>query len=258
MEFETLIVTESEHALTLTINRPAHNNSINTLLLNEINQALDIAAENQNIALIVLEGQKDLFCSGMDFHEILSWQAQANEAQKIREWTSLYMQTLRRFSLSQKVIVTKLDGKVIAGGTGLVAACDYVISTENTQFKLTEVLWGLLPAMVTPYLIKRIGYQKAYSMTLTARSVPAKEASQWGLIDEINPNSNAALSEFNRRIKRLNQNTIFDMKSYFRKFSRIDELAEAKAIEETTRLLQNPVVRKNIRNFVEQGTLPFV
>jgi polyketide biosynthesis enoyl-CoA hydratase PksH len=257
MEFETLIVTESEHALTLTINRPAQNNSINTILLNDINQALDVAAEDHSKTLIILEGQQDFFCSGMDFHEILSWQSQSHEAQKIRDWTSLYMQTLRRFSLSQKIFVAKLNGKVIAGGTGLVAASDYAISTDKTQFKLTEVLWGLLPAMVTPYLIKRIGYQKTYDMTLTARSVPATEASQWGLIDEINPNLNDALSEFSRRIMRLKQETIFEMKSYFRKFSRIDELTETRAIEETTRLLQNPTVRKNIRNFVEQGTLPY-
>lgn len=257
MTFETLIVEEDTHALSLTINRLPEKNSINITLLKEIHQALDQAEQNKSCSLIILKGQEGLFCTGMDFNEILSWKQQTDYSKKTFEWTSLYMHTLRRFATSSKVIISQLDGKVIAGGLGLVAASDYVIATERTEFKLTEALWELLPAMVAPYLIRRIGFQKAYEMTLTARTVPAAEALDWHLVDQINPRLDEALEDLTRRIHRLQGSTIQRLKAYFRGIWLIDEKTEANAIEETSRALQTQIVQENISNFVEHQKAPW-
>lgn len=256
MTYQTILTKKIPPVLFITINRPERNNSINTQLLTEINLALDEADSDKECLLVVLEGKNNFFCSGLDFEEILSWEKQPNAQQKIRAWALQYMNTLRRFSLSPKIIVSKLEGKVIAGGTGLVAASDYVIATENTTFKLTEALWGLLPAMVAPYLIKRIGNQKAFEMTLSARTVTAEEAKEWHLIDQVSGNFEEVLDDLIRRTQRLKGKTIVNMKSYFRELSLIDEHVETAAMEETVRLLQDPLVKENIRNFVEHKKLP--
>lgn len=257
MPYETLCIEEKPHTISLTINRPLSNNSINLTLLKEINEVLDQAENDEKCSLVVLEGKNGLFCTGMDFQELHPWLQQSDSLPKIEEWTTLYMQTLRRFATSSKVIACKLDGKVIAGGTGFVAASDYVVATERTQFKLTEALWGLMPAMVAPYLVRRIGHQKAFEMTLTARTVSAEEALEWQLVDQINADPDKAIAELSRRVQRLKDTTVKHLKHYFRGLWLIDDAMEMRAIEETTQLLHTDKVKENILNFVVNKKVPW-
>lgn len=252
-----LNIKEIDQTLVLTIDRLANQNCLNLGVLDELHKALDQAEQNPNCILIILEGQPGFFCTGMDFHEIVSWQQDPDFQQKIHAWTSSYIQLLHRFTTIPKVIAAVVDGKAIGGGVGLAAACDYVIATENSQFRLTEVLWELLPAMVAPYLIRRIGFQKAYEMTLTARSVSAGEAQQLHLVDEISQNKEESLTEFTRRISRLKNSTIQNFKTYFKGLWVIDERMESNAIRETSGLLQQESVKKNIQEFIMYGRTPW-
>jgi polyketide biosynthesis enoyl-CoA hydratase PksH len=133
MRFETIIVQETPRKLTATISRPNPGNSINSTLIHELGAALDLAESLPGCRTIVLEGAPGLFCTGMDFQEVaINSDVGAAETVGISE----YMLLLKRFTLSSKWIVCRLDGKVIAGGVGLVAASDIVISTERTEFSL--------------------------------------------------------------------------------------------------------------------------
>ena len=93
--------------------------------------------------------------------------------------TQMYMDTLRRITLFSKVVISCVDGQVLAGGVGLVACSDLVIATSKAEFGLSEALWGLLPAMVLPYLIRKVGVQKAYFMTLTTIRISVEEAKRY-------------------------------------------------------------------------------
>lgn len=251
MKFESLLFEQSDFFTTVTINRLEHQNSISSVLLKDLHKALDVVEGNPKNKVLILRGQKDLFCTGMDFKEILSWDFSKD---KIHNWATTYMSLLRRFATSSNVVVVIAEGKVIAGGVGLVAASDYVLSTPGTTFKLTEALWGLLPAMVAPYLMRRVGFQKAYVMTLLAKTIPAQEALSIGLVDEI--------SELNdlpclQRFKRLEKKTVTELKSYYQKMWILDSSIEQVAIDEITNLLQDPTVQTHIRNFVVHGHLPW-
>ena len=179
---ETIILRQAPRQLMVTISRPHRRNSIDSTLIRELGAALDLAEQSADCRTVVLQGAPGLFCTGMDFEEVTAHaDAQASETIRISEYLSL----LKRFTLSPKVIVSRLDGKVIAGGTGLVAASDLVLSTKRTEFSLSEALWGLLPCCVLPFLMRRVGFQKAYSMTLTTRSLSATEAHAIHLVDEL-------------------------------------------------------------------------
>ena len=254
MQFETIIVQEAPRKLTATISRPNRGNSINSTLIHELGAALDLAERLPGCRTFVLEGAPGLFCTGMDFQEVATNSGvEATETAGISD----YMLLLKRFTLSSKVIVCRLDGKVIAGGVGLVAASDIVISTKRTEFSLSEALWGLLPCCVIPFLIRRVGFQKAYFMTLTTKPVSASEACAIHLVDELTDHLEESLRKLTLRLNLLDDNTIVDMKRYFQKMGGITLELEQAATTEIARLVAQPHVQQNIANYVTQGAFPW-
>ena len=203
---------------------------------------------------MVIAGTPGLFCTGMDFQE-----AAANAAIKSTESPpiSAYLQLLKRFTLTSKVIVCRLDGKVIAGGVGLVAASDIVISSERTELSLSEALWGLLPCSVIPFLIRRVGFQKAYFMTLTTKPISAREAHAIHLVDELTDHLDETLRKLTLRLNLLDDEIIVDMKRYFQKMVGITPEIELAATKEFARLAAQPRVQQYIANYVTKGVFPW-
>jgi polyketide biosynthesis enoyl-CoA hydratase PksH len=231
------------------------NNSINDELIKELNLILDKVEQTPEIKMMVLKGQNQIFCTGMDFKEVANAQGDMQGA-----FSDVYIKTLNRISLLSKVVVCAIDGKVNAGGVGFVAASDYVIVTKNTQFTLSEAMFGLLPAMVLPYLIRRIGYQKAYTMTLTSGAVSGAEAKEIYLADELVENGELLDESIRRlllKVERVNENTLKTMKQYFRKLWIIDQKMEDVAMNQLKELVTKPEVVKNITNFVTSGKFPW-
>jgi polyketide biosynthesis enoyl-CoA hydratase PksH len=253
MSFATLQLVRTPRSSTIIINRPDNQNAINGLLLEEMHCALDLLESDSGCRLVVLEGQPGVFCTGMDFSEVAADDADAADAEKAQ----VFMKLLRRMSLCSKIIIAKVDGKVTAGGVGLVAASDFALATPRSQFSLSEALWGLLPACVVPYLIRRIGFQPAYWMTLSTLNFSAAEAAGFRLVDEVSENPDEAIRRLLLRLGRLDERTICDLKSYFRKMWIVNEEMEQVAVKEITRLVTEPRVRDNIREFVEHQRFPW-
>ncbi len=171
--------------------------------------------------------------------------------------TSPYLRLLKRFTLSPKVIICRLDGKVIAGGVGLVAASDIVISSERTELSLSEALWGLLPCAVIPFLIRRVGFQKAYFMTLTTKPISAREAQAIHLVDELTDHLDETLRKLSLRLNLLDDKVIVDMKHYFQRMGGLTPEIELAATTEFARLAAQPHVQQNIANYVTKGVFPW-
>ncbi len=250
-KFETLVLRESPRVLTVTLSRPERQNAINGRMLLELGQALDLAERDPSCRFFVLDGQPGTFCTGMDFNEV------AGDGGGEASRSDAYMTVLRRLSLSPKVVVARVDGRVTAGGVGLAAASDFVLATERTQFSLSEALWGLLPACVVPYLIRRTGFQKAYTMTLSTLPISAREALACHLADEVCDDLDEPLRRLLLRIGKLEESTIVELKSYFRRMWVITEAMEQEAVDEISRLVTEPRVRENIRQFVNHQRFPW-
>jgi polyketide biosynthesis enoyl-CoA hydratase PksH len=251
--YETLLVESQNNRMTITLNRIEQQNAISSTLLTELNLALDEAERNPHCQIVILKGQQGIFCSGMDLNEYVQL---AKSQETMRAWATLYMQTLKRLSTSPKIIAAAINGKVMAGGVGLVAASDFVIATDNASFKLSEALWGLIPGMVAPYLIRKVGFQSAYSLALTTKTITAKEAHNIHLVDVISERIGEELDSFLQRMERVKAVTVKELKSYFRKLS-IDNATELLAIEETVQRMLDPTVQATIRNYVENKKLPW-
>lgn len=254
MREKNLIVSQIHHAYVITFNRLEERNVLTNELLNEFHQILNEIEKISECKLVVIKGQKGIFCSGMDLREIQ--QTVPNEVDAIR-WSKQFMLLLKRIASFPKIVISLVDGKVIAGGNGIIAASDYVIATTNSSFSLSEALWGLLPANVLPYLIRRVGFQPAYTMTLTTETISAENALKMHLVDELSDNLDESLNKKMLRFSRIEEKTITYIKQYFRKLWLINDEVENLAICELARLIQEPQVQKNIKRFFEEGKYPW-
>lgn len=253
MRFTTLHLIERNYGIEVTIDRPEKNNTLNSLFLQEINDLLDYLENQPQHRILLLKGSKDFFCTGLDFQEISAF----TTAPQLEQWGQLYANTLKRFITSSQFIVSFVEGKVIAGGLGLVAASDWVIASENASFKLTEALWGLTPAIIAPYLLRRISSHQLLSLTLTCKGINASEAEAIHLVDEVNNHTDNALDQLFSRIQRIDTATIKQIKQFFNRFQPISDTMEREAIAEFVCGISSDNTKQHIRNYLADGTLPW-
>lgn len=249
-----IAVERSDGLIWITLDRARAGNSIDDRLLDELHAALDEVEQDTAVKVVVLRGQPGVFCTGLDFAAGAA--ADASTAARV---TSRFQTLLSRMSTISKIVVALVDGQVLAGGVGLVAASDFVLATPRSSFGLTEALWGLLPAVVLPFLIRRTGFGPAYAMALGTESVGAEAARAMRLVDEVldgDQDGRRVVEHKARRLARIDANTIAELKAYFRELWIVDETTERLALSEINRLLADPRIRARMKDFAETGTLP--
>lgn len=253
----TLLLTRlQDKTLHLILNRGTAKNSLNAALIQAFHQVLDEAEHNLGIRCIAIWGNANHFCTGMDFEEATHIQS-TQTLEDSENWNRHYMRLLRRLSMLPKATIACVDGVVMAGGMGIVAACDIVLATEKTRFSLSEALWGLLPSMVLPYLIRRTGFQPAYRLTMTTETLSAQDAEKLHLVDKVTDDLEKALKQYQTRIYRVSEATLQDLKRYMAHLHPITENTENRAVAETARLAHEPRVKQAIENFVRHQQFPW-
>jgi polyketide biosynthesis enoyl-CoA hydratase PksH len=251
--YQSILVSEQYGVVTLKINRPEASNSINNTLIKEMLDVFTQIESKSTIKAVVLEGNEQVFCTGMDFKAISSGGSEA----MIADDPNGYYNLLKHITLCSKIVIAKVDGKVNAGGIGIVAASDIVIAGKRATFGLSEALFGLLPACVMPFLIRRIGIQKAQWMSLMTQGISVQKAYEIGLVDELSENTQEVLRRSLLRLTRLETTTILDLKDYMSKLWIMSEETQKLAVNKITLLLESNHVQQNIKNFVEKGEFPW-
>ena len=132
--------------------RPDASNTINSELIDDLHRALD-DAEESGLTVIVLEGLPEVFCLGADFTEV------SQGAQQVTHDPEPLYDLWYRLATGPFITIAHVRGKVNAGGMGFVAASDIAIADASARFSLSELLFGLIPACVMPFLVRRIGFQ---------------------------------------------------------------------------------------------------
>ncbi len=248
MDYQTIKINHQSAVQRIQIYRPEANNSINTQLIQELLSALQAAEAEEEVKVLILEGLPDAFCTGMDFQEV------ANEKQvDLKISFHGYYNILKQMSQCSKVVVSLVRGKVQAGGVGLVAASDIVIADETVTFVLSELLFGLLPACVLPFLIRRIGFQKAYRLALTTQEISVSEAYQLGLVDEYGSNTNKLISQYVKRLRYLPSSGVRNLKTYINQLWIIQAETQDLAVNTISSLLADPTVQEKIKRFKSEG-----
>jgi methylglutaconyl-CoA hydratase len=179
MTYDTLLLTVADKVATVTLNRPDLRNAFNEGAIAELARVFDELGRNDAVRAIVLAANGPSFCAGADLNwmkKMAGYSHDENEADAMR-----LAEMLRTIYLCPKPTVARVQGDCYAGGMGLVAACDIVVASETAGFCLSEVKLGLIPATISPYVIKAMGEQAARRYFLTAERFDAAEAQRIGV-----------------------------------------------------------------------------
>ncbi len=179
MTYDTLLVTVADKVATVTLNRPDLRNAFNEQAIAELARVFDELGRDDVVRAIVLAANGPSFCAGADLNwmkKMAGYSHDENEADAMR-----LAGMLRTIYLCPKPVVARVQGDCYAGGMGLVAACDIVVASDTAGFCLSEVKLGLIPATISPYVIKAMGEQAARRYFLTAERFDAAEAQRIGV-----------------------------------------------------------------------------
>jgi len=180
-----LTVTLQDGVQTLTLSRPDVRNAFNDEVIAELKNAFIAVAQNPQVRCVVLAAEGPAFCAGAD----LNWMrrmADYTHAENLADAGELAAMLKAIYTCPQPTIA-RVQGDVYAGGLGLVAACDMVVSVDTAHYCLSEVKLGLIPATISPYVIRAMGARAAHRYFLTAERFEAHEAHRVGLVHEVVP-----------------------------------------------------------------------
>jgi methylglutaconyl-CoA hydratase len=169
----------------LVMNRPEVHNAFDDGLIADLTAAIDAMERDETVRAVVLTGAGASFSAGAD----LRWMrgmAQASEAENRED--SLRLATLmRRLQFLAKPTIARVNGAAFGGGVGLIACCDIAIAADGAKFALSEVKLGLVPAVISPYVIAAIGLRQARRLFVTGEIFGTAAASAMGLIHDVVP-----------------------------------------------------------------------
>lgn len=178
MQYLTCTINHS--VATVTLNRPEVRNAFNEGLIAELTHVFAELGADDAVRVVVLAAAGPSFCAGAD----LNWMrrmADYSYDENLADAGAL-AQMLHTIATCPKPTITQIQGDVYAGGTGLVAACDMAVAVSSAYFCVSEVKIGLIPATISPYLIRAMGTRAAQRYWLTAERFSAAQAAQMGLV----------------------------------------------------------------------------
>lgn len=167
----------------ITLNRPEKRNALSHELVSDLLQAFIRVEEDDAVKVVVLKAEGDAFCAGADLAYVQRMQGFSYE-ENLADSRHLKDLFYKIYTL-KKVVIAQVQGHALAGGCGLAAVCDFGFSVPEAKFGYTEVKIGFIPALVSVFLIRKVGEHKAKHLLLTGEVMPSAQALDKGLINEV-------------------------------------------------------------------------
>ena len=183
MDYKTIRVEVTADVIHVVLNRPAVHNAFNDELIGEAIDLFSNHMENTSARAVVLRGEGPNFCAGAD----LNWMSQMvsySREENVRD-SSLLAKMYALIDECPLPVIGRIQGAAIGGGVGLVAVCDIAIAAQRCRFGLSEVKLGILPAVISPYVIRKIGVSQARALFLTGERFDAERALRIGLVHRV-------------------------------------------------------------------------
>ncbi len=183
MNYQTLELTSTGPVATVTLNRPDVFNAFNEVAIQELGECVQTLGTRSELRVIVLAARGKCFSAGAD----LAWMKRMAELSHQANFDDAYRLAamLRTIYSCPKPVVAKVQGDAFGGGVGLISAADIVVAVNSASFSLSEVKLGLIPATISPYVIRAIGARSARRYFVTAERFSAAEAHRIGLVHEV-------------------------------------------------------------------------
>jgi len=179
----TIHLERRDDVIRLTLARPAVRNAFDDTMIGELLGWAREAAADQRARAVVITGEGPSFCAGAD----LAWMERMRDYDQARNLAdaSAVADLFHTLATLPMPVIAAAHGAALGGGAGLLAVSDLVVAERGAQFGFTEARLGILPAVIAPYVVRRIGLAAARGLFLTARRLDAAEAWRLGLVDEL-------------------------------------------------------------------------
>jgi methylglutaconyl-CoA hydratase len=183
-----LVEKQSAQITTITLSRPERRNALTIELLNELVAAIKAASDQPQARILILRGAGQAFCTGLDLKE-------AADATQAHVTAQLVAQTLITLSETWLVTIAAVHGAAVAGGAGLMSACDFVVAAEGTKIGYPEVRRGLVAGLVMTFLRRQVGERHMRELLLGSELIDATRAKQIGLVNRVVPSADDLMNE---------------------------------------------------------------
>ena len=172
-----LIEKQTPQITVVTLNRPERRNALTIELLTELVAAIRLASDEPNERIIILRGAGAAFCTGMDL--------KAATPQNAHAMAELVAETLLTLSQTRLITISAVHGAAVAGGAGIMSACDFVVAAERTKIGYPEVRRGLVPGLVMTFLRRQVGERNMRELLLGSELIDAGRAREIGLVNRV-------------------------------------------------------------------------
>ena len=173
-----LVEKESPQISVLTLNRPERRNALTLELLTELCAAINIASQQPEQRVLILRGAGAAFCTGLDLKE-------AADTTKAHATAEMVATTLITISQTRLITIAAVHGAAVAGGAGIMSACDLVVAAEGTKIGYPEVRRGLVAGLVMTFLRRQVGEHNMRELLYTAELIDAARAKEIGLVNRV-------------------------------------------------------------------------
>ncbi len=183
--YTTINVGIKDTVATVSLNRPDIRNAFNEVMIAELIACFELLQGRGDVRVIVIRGNGKSFCAGADLNwmrDVAKYTYQENYHESLQLSKCFYA-----IYSSPKPTIALVHGAAIGGANGLLAACDMAFCNNDTVFSLSEVKIGIVPACISPYVIKRVGEYGARELMLTGRRINGVEAQSFGLVNKSIP-----------------------------------------------------------------------
>ncbi len=198
---------EENNIAIILLNRPGKRNALNPELVNVLSKKLDEIKNNKNITSIIITGEGKSFCAGADL-EYLDKLTNASVLENKKDSENLAELFLKIYKFP-KTTIAAVNGAAIAGGCGLASTCDFIIAdNSHSKFGYSEVKIGFIPAIVSTFLIKRIGEGNAKQLLLSGDIIDGKRAYEIGLVNFLSENT---MQDALILAKKLSENSMYSV-----------------------------------------------
>ena len=185
MSYEFLTITKQHPLAFITMTREEKRNALSPELIAELSRAFDELLSDDDVRVVILKGQGNTFSAGADLTYIQQL-ANFGPEENLADSRAL-RDLLWKIYTYPKFVIAQVHGAALAGGCGLATVCDVIFAADDSQFGYTETSIGFIPALVSIFLVRKIGEQHARELLLSARRINAEEAYSLGLAHYVVP-----------------------------------------------------------------------
>ncbi|MCA8829309.1 enoyl-CoA hydratase/isomerase family protein [Hymenobacter pini] len=218
----------------ITLNRPDKRNALSAEMVTELKLAFEYAEDDEACKVIVLRAEGEVFCAGADLAYIQELQG-FGYTDNLADSTHL-MQLFHQIYTLKKVVIGEVQGHALAGGCGLATICDFAFTVPEAKFGYTEVKIGFLPAIVSVFLLRKIGEARTKQLLLTGDAVSAQTAQEFGLVNFLVPREELAANVFRFARRLCVENSGQSMETTKEMLARIPEMPLEDSLRYAARL----------------------